>query len=226
MRAFGRRKRKMIVYATSDLHGHLPEIPECDLLLLAGDICPDYFQSSRKFGRIDKGEQRQRHWLDTDFRKWLDKIPAKDVAAIAGNHDYIMEHKFLMPKGLRWHYLEDSEVTIGDLRIWGTPWVPNLPGWAFYQSDRGLAMRAELIPTGVDVLMAHGPFYGTADQVHGMNVGEPQMAKELERIAPKYYVCGHIHEGFGEYNVNGTKVYNVACNDENYSPCRPLTRIM
>jgi Icc-related predicted phosphoesterase len=216
----------MIVYATSDLHGHLPEIPECDLLLIAGDICPDFFQGSRRFGMIDKGEQRQRHWLDTDFREWLDKIPAKDVVAIAGNHDFIMEHKFLIPKGLRWHYLEDSEVTIGGLRIWGTPWVPNLSSWAFYQSDRGLAMRAELIPTGLDILIAHGPPYGVADTVHGMHVGETAMSRELIRIKPGVLVCGHIHEGFGEYSLDNVRVLNVACNDECYSPCRPLTRVM
>lgn len=219
----------MIVYATSDLHGHLPVIPECDLLLIAGDICPDYFGGQRFVGsRIvtDKGEQRQRHWLNTTFREWLDEIPAKDVVAIAGNHDYVIEHKFLMPKDLRWHYLEDDEVTLHGLRIWGTPWVPNLPSWAFYQSDRGLQMRAEMIPTGLDILMTHGPPYGIADLVHGMHVGDPQMGAELERIKPKLVVCGHIHEGFGEYNFNGTKLFNVACNDEYYSPCRPLTRVI
>lgn len=51
----------MRIAATSDLHGHLPEVPDCDLLLIAGDICPLEDGSIRVQGR----------WLDTELLGWL-----------------------------------------------------------------------------------------------------------------------------------------------------------
>jgi Icc-related predicted phosphoesterase len=227
----------MNVYALSDQHGDLPEIPECDLLLIAGDICPD-FLAGRPGGLMDKGEQRQRNWLDNDFRAWLDEIPAKNVVGIAGNHDFVFEHKFLIPEGLRWHYLEDDEVEIGGLRIWGTPWVPKLQSWAFYGSPNMLSVRAEAIPSGIDILLSHGPPFGYGDGIpaslwidgeirQGLeHAGEDELFKNLDRIAPKVVVCGHIHEGYGSYKRGDIDIYNVSVKDALYDMVNPLTRVM
>ena len=64
------------VCATADLHGWLPPISPCDLLLIAGDICPP---------------TDQRHWLDTNFRTWLVDSPARHVVATWGNNDVVPE---------------------------------------------------------------------------------------------------------------------------------------
>ena len=51
----------MKIVAVSDLHGFLPEVPACDLLLLAGDLTPVQ----------DHSVSFQAQWLDGEFRAWL-----------------------------------------------------------------------------------------------------------------------------------------------------------
>src|SRR4051794_28130253 len=101
----------MKIVAMSDMHGQLPErVPTCDLLLIAGDITPV----------VNHGEQFQRDWLDGEFRRWLQRQPARQIIGIAGNHDLIYEHApEHVPRDLPWTYLQDSGTTFDGLNIWG-----------------------------------------------------------------------------------------------------------
>lgn len=229
----------MKVLATADLHGNLPEIDDCDVLLIAGDICPDFPSKAGKYDLVDKGGQMQAYWLGTAFRGWLEALRERDiqVVGIAGNHDFVFEQSSLIPD-LPWTYLRDQGVRIEhdgeSVNIWGTPWVPGLPRWAFYASSEALQARAESIPAGVDILMTHGPPYGVADVVgpkygarENTHVGDEALLDELQRIDPKAVVCGHIHEGFGIYEATPSliPVYNVSLVDEGYVPTRVPCRI-
>lgn len=210
---------------TSDLHGNLPEIPECDLLIIAGDICPDFMSVKYFSARIkaDNGHQRQGKWLKNTFVPYLEALPVKDIVLIAGNHDFVFEQAFLLPE---WpenvHYLQDSEVTIGGLRIWGTPWVPNLKSWAFYGGQGGINEKyLDIIPEGIDILVTHGPPWGYGDSIlDGTMVGCINQGGMLYRVKPRVVVCGHIHEGFGWYRHPDVKdgIWNVAYVDEMYKP--------
>ena len=72
----------MRLVLTSDFHGFLPKrVPECDLLLIAGDVCP-VWNHDRKF---------QAFWLRNDFTDWLKEQPATDIIGIGGNHDFVLE---------------------------------------------------------------------------------------------------------------------------------------
>jgi Icc-related predicted phosphoesterase len=210
----------MRIIATSDLHGSLPEIDECDILIIAGDVCPDFIEFS--YGsrmKMVKGEQKQAKWLDKEFRPWLESLPAKNIVGIAGNHDFVFEsYKFLIKNlDLPWVYLEDTARDIEGLRIHGTPWVPNLESWAFYQPRNH--KKFDLIPDDCDIVVSHGPMYGYGDQVRdGRSVGCPTLLKRVEEVKPKLLICGHIHEGYGHYRAGDCDVYNVALNDELYDP--------
>lgn len=147
----------MKVYAISDTHGQLPPIPQdADLILHGGDIAPDFRPPKyNHWDFCDKSGEQQAAWLDTTFRTWLETAPC-EVVGIAGNHDFVFEHPELVPE-LPWTYLRDEEATAAGLRVWGTPWVPGLPYWAFYASEQALMARAAIIPADLDVLLTHGP---------------------------------------------------------------------
>jgi Icc-related predicted phosphoesterase len=206
------------VVATSDLHGHLPDVPDCDVLLIGGDICPDLPVGKAErysFGMVEHCDFQAR-WLDNEFRAWLGLIVDRGIQVIAiwGNHDFIGEHPGMVPE-LPWTLLQDELFeTAGGLTVYGTPWVPGLERWAFYGSPEALVARAEAIPEGIDVLLSHGPPYGTADfvapQYGSCHVGDRALASELTRIRPKVMVVGHIHERKGVCRAGNIPVYNVS----------------
>ena len=75
------------VCCVSDLHGRLPKIPECDVLVIAGDVAPD----SKWFGRVPVSlyAEEQRDWFDAKFREWeTSVVKAPFILAIPGNHDW------------------------------------------------------------------------------------------------------------------------------------------
>jgi hypothetical protein len=72
------------VRGASDLHGFLPAVEPCDVLLLAGDLVPLEAQE-------DTGLSWR--WFSEVFAKWVDEVPAGEVVAIAGNHDFMLQKR-------------------------------------------------------------------------------------------------------------------------------------
>lgn len=102
----------MKVVATSDLHGFLPQIPPCDLLLIAGDVCP-VWNHRLPF---------QRKWLRETFTPWLESLPARKIVGVWGNHDSIAESNPDKVPPLPWTNLIDEVIEWEGLRIYGLPW--------------------------------------------------------------------------------------------------------
>lgn len=95
-------------------------------------------------------------------------------------------------------YLEDSEIVIYGIKIYGTPWQPEFCKWAF-NVPRGepCLSKWELIPSDTDILVTHTPPVGHGDLCcSGVRAGCVELLSTVQnRVKPKYHVFGHIHEG-------------------------------
>lgn len=205
----------MKIVALSDCHGCLPDsIPSCDLLLLAGDLCPTR----------DHSFLFQSQWLGGEFRDWLARQPARKIIGIAGNHDLVFERApHLVPRDLPWTYLQDSGVEWEGLKIWGTPWQPWFMDWAFNGSPEQLQRQWDLIPDDTDVLLVHGPPWSYGDAVslgngQSRRCGCPHLLEKIRTLQPRLVVFGHIHEGRGQWQVGKSLLMNATVLDEKYQP--------
>ena len=239
----------MDIVAISDLHGHLPEVPPCHLLLLAGDLCPyspraagshfaDWQRQQSPFfwpkpGIPDavRSPEYQSRWLADVFRPWLATIPAEKIIGIAGNHDFIFQRSPQLVPQLPWTYLQDSGTTWHGLNIWGTPWQPWFWDWAFNAHPAELHARWSLIPQDTDILVVHGPPHTFGDSVRNnpepntpvRQVGCPLLLERLRQLPQsKLVVFGHIHSGYGQWSLGSALLANVSRVNEGYQPINPL----
>jgi len=193
----------MKIVATSDFHGYLPEsgsVPECDLLLIAGDVCPVW----------DHNLEFQARYLRTTFSDWLKAQPAKIIVGVGGNHDFVLQRDPGLGYELPWTYLNNGAATIvlsGEepVKIWGSAYSPTFGRWAFMRDDKDLAKTWETIPTDTDIILVHGPPFGYGDKVNNNwnpdpNVGSRTLMNRLwygDFLNLKLIVSGHIHESYG-----------------------------
>lgn len=212
----------------SDTHGLHEEmafsIPAGDVLIHAGD-----FSST--------GELEQVRCLE----RWLSRLPHAHKLVIAGNHDITFHPPFYERNWRRFHreeldcaaarailagsqgvtYLEDAEVSVLGLRVYGSPWQPEFCNWAF-NLPRGApcAERWRRIPDGIDVLITHGPPAGHGDRCagSGLHAGCEDLLHAVRRLQPRYHVFGHVHEGYGATSDGVTTFVNASTCDLRYRP--------
>lgn len=229
----------MKIATISDTHWKFNqvEVPECDVLLHAGDV---------------SGRGRDEEIVE--FLDWYASQPATHKILIAGNHDFGFEKK---PEWCQEQcdkrgivYLNDSGTIIKDvdtgkdINIWGSPVQPAFCDWAFNRArthessedmwnnqDYGkepIQTHWELIPPGVDILITHGPPYKRLDKCsHGEEVGCKLLLKKIEELGIKMHVFGHIHEARGVFidKQKGITYVNTSSLDLRYNPHKDDTFI-
>jgi len=141
---------------------------------------------------------------------WLAAQPARTKLFVAGNHDFFTENdqaatrRIMRARGVA--YLVDETATLEGLRVHGSPVQPWFCDWA-WNRQRGEEIRRhwERIPTGLDILVTHGPPWGVLDLAPGdRTVGCEELMKVIEATRPRLHVFGHIHEGFGIARPHGS----------------------
>lgn len=227
------------VICISDTHGkesRIPknQIPECDVIICAGDIT--------NFGQHDQMIQ---------FRDWLLNQKCKERIIIAGNHDLSLDKIGITERRFDWalkgqseivpftetksifevpgiHYIENESIEVLGIRIFGTPSSIVSPPcraiseeesesgryglWAFQHTLEDDLSKWS-IPRGVDIVVSHSPPFGACDEADGISYGSHGLRKAIEESKPLLHVCGHVHSGYGISKIGPTTVANASILD-------------
>lgn len=210
-------RETVVIVAISDTHGYHERLhlPPGDILVHAGDATM-------------QGTRSQMF----EFLNWFGKQPYPYKIYVPGNHDFYAQDDqrtvelFCVERGIK--FLVDRSAEIMGIKFHGSPWVPNLQGWAFYGDSIILIGKFMKIPGDTRVLITHGPPAGIQDDC-GIHVGSVELRHRLEEVRPEVHIFGHIHEGYGravsDYGDYQTDHYNVAICTREYRPTNAPTII-
>ncbi len=208
----------MRIIAISDLHGHLPQLPEADVICIVGDIVPSEY---------DKDVDAQWEWYNEFYLPWVEGLKSRYVITVAGNHDKFYK-KYGAVTSNRNVYLENSGVQIEGYYFYGTPNIARLnEDLTFKPYDKELEQLFMQIPERVDFLLSHSAPYNANgcgfDVPSGLDIGSRELADVICNRDISYVICGHIHTGnhtLGEWR--GTKIANVAYVSDGKPTFEPL----
>lgn len=239
---------------THGLHWEMLEegrIPDGDILIHSGDFM------NRKTAVVGEMEE-----ILLDMNAFFGALPHKHKVFVAGNHEYCFVDygkgiqmpatASVMSAGAKRYkspeeigslltnciYLQDSEVTLEGIRIYGTPWNATSSAYALGRMARKRVYGR--IPQGIDVLVTHVPMYGIADLAYvnwpilfgflqrkllshqcrvcskpwhhqyGHSGCDILRDEVLNRVKPKIALFGHVHDDHGAVEVGGTLCVNSA----------------
>ncbi|MFW9992307.1 MAG: metallophosphatase domain-containing protein [Candidatus Odinarchaeota archaeon] len=173
---------------TSDTHGKhgYLTVPDGDVFLFTGDLSD--------VGREDEL---------VSFNQFLGNLLHRYKIVISGNHDLLFEldHGSIRTTITNAICLENSEVVIEGIRIWGSSWNPkHFKSGPQLEGEMVPKSKWDLIPAGIDILLTHEPPLGHGSvTTSARQLGSADLLDAIRRVKPKYHVFGHVHEGHGIY---------------------------
>lgn len=189
------------------------------MLIIAGDICPDYNVPTLFTQDI---VNFQLNWWRSCFLPWLARQPYKKCIFVAGNHDWLFQSNQKSTSGLADYnaiYLENTYCYYNGVSFFGSPYSVKYGNWAFMERDEILANVYCGMPSeGIDVLISHGPpyFYGDKN-TQGEHCGSLSLFNRIDtQCNLKFVICGHLHEARGFYKHKDVDIINCSLLDEHY----------
>lgn len=169
-----------------------------DVLIHCGDMLDLFDRNEGDLRRVDE---------------WFGKQDFDLILCIGGNHDLLLEEMVL--GGVKPFenaiYLQDQQHVHNGVVFYGAPWIPQLFGHAFYQSDSELRGKWSLIPDKTDVLLTHTPPIHVLDgSRRGIALGCPYLAASVDLVAPKLHCFGHVHHSAGLAKSEDTIFVNAS----------------
>lgn len=208
---------------THSLHKQLPKVyaGDYDMVIHSGDFS-DFASTANK--NYYNNEPEVRAFID-----WFGELPIEHKICIGGNHDKSIEKNLVKKKDFTDHdiiYLENDEVVIEGLKIWGSPITPTFnKDWAWNRDRDRIHKIWNLIPEDTDILVVHGPPKGILD-ISFNRAGEMEscgcsnLRKRINALPNlKAVLFGHIHNcknhmfnaGVLKLSNNSTLFSNAAC---------------
>lgn len=195
----------MKIWHISDTHGlhYLLDVPEgVDMVIHSGDASNnrDMYKNELEF---------------KNFLNWFKELPIKYKVFVAGNHDRCVEVNLFniktQMKEVGIIYLENEEVIIDGIKIWGSPHTPTFGNWSFMKARHSLNKVWANIPTDTDIVIVHGPPKGILDLSHDFNnyvenCGCGALKKRMLKFPPKLCLFGHIHNNKDIINAGTVKL--------------------
>lgn len=209
--------RFVTISDTHNQHWSL-NLPEGDVLVHAGDFSfQGRYEEYLEFGI----------WLEEQVEKF------KHIVVVSGNHDFLYNDSLEQSRELierenkNVHWLYNETIEIEGIKIWGSPHTPYFMNWAFNNTREELNNLWNSIPEDIDIVITHGPPHMIGDEVKSIvsggkqpfidNVGCESLRETLlNRVKPKYHICGHIHESRGSRTYDGIRFINASVLDDRY----------